>query len=351
VDHQGQRTTHFAPTKREANVVVKACWIDLGIPDPNYTSVEQACLAFIAHKLDNDAWGKRTLARARTDLKFFREQAPNAPIQVVNAHWLEGFIKRMKKAGNALAYQKTRYYAVCEFLGWCVRRGWLKDHPADFLDLEDLPWRGKRARRKMGRGKPQLRNKGEMISYLQVAAALPEVADRVATQLPLLTGMRPGEIMHLQAADIDFDDDCIWIRDLEDDATDDDGWSVKTATSKRTVDLPATLLADFEQLCAGKAPGQLLFESNRCPGRPWEDKWLRRRVYDVCEAAGTRAVPPHGLRGTYTTALEKLARTQVADIAKVVGHADRGGTARRHYIGTPAHQPALRLVKSDQAGR
>ena len=344
-DHAGERTTHFAENPRKAKLLVKACRIDLGIPDPNLTTIEQACLAFIKQKLDNDAWSKRTLSRSRADLKFFREQAPDAPIEVVNTHWLKGFIARMKKAGNALGYQRSRYFIICEFLGWCVRRSYLEVHPADFLDPEDKPWVGKRAKRKMGRGKPQLRNKSEMRRYLETAAALPKAADRIATQLPLLTGMRTGEVMHLQAADIDFEDDRIWIRDLEADDLEEDGWSVKTATSKRSVTLPPTLVADFEELCEGKTPAQLLFESNRCPGRPWEDKWLRRRVYDVCEAAGTRPAPPHGLRGTYMTAMEQEAQTAVADIAMVVGHADRGTTARRHYMGGHRHQPALKVLK------
>ncbi len=345
IDHAGERTTHFAASPREAKLLVKACWIDLGIPNPDETSVEDACLQFIKHKLDNDAWGKRSLQRGRADLAFFRAEAPHAPIQMVNVQWLRGFIKRMKKAGNALGYQKTRFFMVCEFLGWCVRRGWLKDHPADFLDREDRPWVGKRARRLMGRGKPQLRNKAEVRRYLRAASALAEASDRVTTQLPLLTGMRSGEVLHLQAADIDFEDDRIWIRDVEIDDDGDEGWSVKTASSRRSVSLPTTLRGDLEALCAGKAPEQLLFESNRNGGgKPWADAWLRRRVKAVCEAAGTRVVPTHGLRGTYMTLLAEEARVQVADIAAVVGHADRGGTARRHYIGASAHQPALKVI-------
>ena len=262
-----------------------------------------------------------------------------------------GFIAKMKLAGNALGYQKTRYFTICEFLGWCVRRGWLKDHPDDFLDAEDKPWRGKRAQRLMGRGKPQLRNKAEMRRYLETASELPETVDRIVTQLPLLTGMRSGEVLHLQAADIDFEDDRIWVRDLEGGEGTNEGWSVKTANSRRSVTLPPTLVRDLEELCAGMTPEALLFESSREPGRPWGEAWLRRRVKRVCEASGTKLVPPHGLRGTYMSALADQARTAVADIATVVGHADRGATARRHYIGVPAHQPALQVIRGGRRGR
>lgn len=48
-----------------------------------------------------------------------------------------------------------------------------------------------------------------------------------------------------------------------------------------------------------------------------------------------------GLKDTYTSLLTALAQVSPAEIARLVGYADHGQTAKRHYIGAPAHQPAL----------
>ena len=48
--------------------------------------------------------------------------------------------------------------------------------------------------------------------------------------------------------------------------------------------------------------------------------WLREQVAKLCGAAGVRVVPPHGLRGTLATALDRTG-VRVADVAAALGHA------------------------------
>ncbi len=346
IDHEGERCSHTAKTKREANLLVKACLIALGIPDDRVLTVTGAIEQFEAHKRSMDAWSERTFARTGRDLRFFAAKSPEAPIETVGvgASWAVSMLERMREAGHAPAYQQSRYNAVAEFLGWCVRRGYIRSNPCDLIHKGDRPWCGKRAKRQMGRGKPQLRNMGECIAYLAAAESLAKPADRVAAQLPLRLGMRSGEVRHLQVGDVDFTDGKLWVRDLEAQEEEMEGWSVKTATSRRSLDLPAALEADLRQLVAGKAETDLVFASNRNPGQAWDRKWLNRRVKRVCREAGVNVVCAHGLRDTYASFMHGEAGRSAPEIGRFLGHADGGKTAKRHYIGAPEHQPALRLV-------
>lgn len=344
VDHAGARTSHTAQTKRQAKLLVKACVIDLGIPDDRVLTVQGAIEGFEGHKRRMGAWDKRTFERTGRDLRFFAEKAPDAPIEVVSVAWVDSMLNRMTEAGNSPAYQQSRYHAIAEFLGWCVRRGYLRDNPCNRIDKGDKPWCGKRAKRRMGRGKPQLRNVGESVAYLAAAATLDKPADRVATQLPLRCGMRSGEVRHLQVGDIDFDAGKLWVRDLEVDGDDDETWSVKTATSRRSVDLPGALEVDLRLLVSGRKETDLVFESNRNPGQAWDRKWLNHRVKRVCREAGVREICAHGLRDTYASFMRGEAGQSAPEIGRFLGHADGGKTAERHYIGAPEHQPALRIV-------
>lgn len=343
VDHAGATTTHFAKTKRKADLLVRACAIDLGVPHDSVITVTDAIEAFEEQKRKARAWDKRTFSRTGRDLRFFAAHAPNAPIDVVNVLWLRSLLERMADAGNSLAYQKGRYFAVVEFLGWCRRRGLIRENPAELIDPLEKPWRGKRARRLMGRGKPQLRNKREAIAYLEAARKLDSAMERVAVQLPLLTNMRSGAVRHLQVGDIDFDAGRIWVRELEDDDL-DISWDPKTATSRRRVDLPEALTADLAEMCEGKDATELLFPSNRNLGRPWDRQWLNRRVQKVCEAAGVRVVCTQGLRGTYASILADEGY-ELPDIGRLLGHADGGKTAAQHYAGAPQRTRELRLIE------
>ena len=330
---------------KSAKLLVKACYIDLGIPDDSIVTVIGAIERFEEAKRRAEAWDKRTFTRTGGDLRFFAAQAPQAPVELVNPAWLRGFMDRMRQAGNSLAYRRGRYHAVAEFLGWCVRRGYLKVNPCAAIDRSEKPWSTKRGRRKLGRGKPQLRNAGEVAAFLEVAATLDEVCDRVAVQLPLRCSMRSGEVLHLQVGDIDFTASRIWIRAIEDDDALDTGWNVKSASSQRSVDLPESLRADLQALCEGKSATALLFSSNRNPGKAWEGKWLNRRIRVVCEQAEVRIVTAHGLRDTYSSFMSGEAGKSAPEIGRFLGHADGGQTARRHYIGASAHEPALTLIQ------
>jgi integrase len=301
--------------------------------------------SFIDHKRKTQAWDQRTFERTGADLRRFAAEQPDSPIALVGVPWVRSYLGRI--ADLALASQRSRFHAVSEFLGWCEKRGYLKSNPAKALDRSELPWVGKRARRKVGRGKPQLRNGAEVGAYLKAAAALDSPKDRVAAVLPLLTGLRSGAVRHLRVADVDFVAGRIWSRDIDEDEDLPVEWDVKTAAGRMTVEIPELVLPDLRALCGGGAPNSFVFPSNRnkdMKGGPHDRKWLNRLVHRVCRAAGTKDVCAHGLRDTYTSLMAALGSKSAAEIAKLVGHDDDGQTAKRHYIGVPEHRPALTVL-------
>ncbi len=123
-----------------------------------------------------------------------------------------------------------------------------------------------------------------------------------------------------------------------------DAWDVKSASSRRTVDIPELLREDLALLSEDRQAEDLVFPSNRNPGQAWDRRWLNRMVHRLCKEAGTRDICAHGLRDTYTSLMAAVAQKSVAEIATLLGHADDGKTAKEHYIGVPEHRPALQIL-------
>ena len=301
---------------------------------------------FISIKMDNEAWGERTEERTGADLRFFSAESPDSPIHLVSVSWVKSYLRRLKGRAPAVASQQSRFGAVSEFCAWCVRKHYIKSNPCHSVDAIEKPWTGRRARKLRGRGKPQLRNQDEVRAFLKAAMKQNKPDRRVAACLPLLCGMRSGEVRHLRVGDVDLSLGKLWVRENEEDDAElvADAWDVKTASSRRTVDIPDLLRDDLASLCEDRQAEDLMFPSNRNPGQAWERKWLNRMVHRLCQKAGTRDICAHGLRDTYTSLMAAVAQKSVAEIATLLGHADDGKTAREHYIGVPEHRPALQVL-------
>lgn len=311
-------------------------------------------------------WEPQTIRRAELDLGRLAAVRPLAQVSAVNEEWLAIWMEHMTTRGGrdgkglALGTQKSTFALVKEFLGWCAhpKRGWLPRNPAELVERDDKPWIGKRAKRLMGRGKRQLRSETEARLYEAAALAQPDPQHRIAALLPLLALMRNGEIRHLQVGDCDFTAFGLWVR-ADDDGTDETwqgagGFDVKSASSRRVVDMPTVLIPDFKKLCAGQRPEAYLLRSTGATtkGRPFGDVWLWKIVRRVCIAANVNIVCPHGLRGTGASLRALKAQKQgtahsspEAQAAASLGHSDRGTIAKQHYIGVPERIAALNLGK------
>jgi integrase len=316
-------------------------------PPAQIPTVAEAVELFVARKIRMGAWSQGTIERTGGDLRRFAAQSPRRAISAVDAACMDRYLHSMTPL--ALASRRSRWHAVVEFLGWCVRRGWLAQHPRDAMDMDELPWYGARNRRKVGRGKLMLANAAEAIAYLEACNKLADPRLRVAAALPLLTGMRSGELRHLRVGDVDFELSRIWIRDVSAEAGAPAVWSVKTAASQRTVALSAEVREDLRGMCSDGKPGTPLFRS---PINVfYEDRWLSKLVKVVCELAHVTVVSAHGLRDTFATLQVELARATAADVGALLGHGDGGAVAKHSYIGAPVHDAGLVLIRGEGVKR
>jgi integrase len=294
--------------------------------------------------------------------------------------WFEGLAARAPEVGGtalprtrSLATRKSYWLALMRACTWWQKRDYTTSNAAQaYLDLrarrdDPLPWTTKAGKRTLGRGKPQLRNTDEVERYVAVALTLEYPYQRVAACLPVLAGMSSGEILHLAVGDVDFALGLLRVRDDERAPQDDDdeGWCVKTAHRKRTVEIHPALLADLNALVEGRKPTDYVFSQDGDP-KPRTASWLRYVARKVCTKAGVRNSPPHGLRGTHSSMLTEVGPKglerigsevggasndassdqglSAAEVGDALGHGDRGTTARRAYIGAAQRVPCLKVV-------
>ena len=281
------------------------------------------------------AWSTRTTARTGADVRLWAVPGHTPLAQLATrAHgepFMLAYLQRL--APLSLVSQRKRWCAVVEMCKWAERREWLARSPVSFVDPEELPWRTRRARRLMAlQGKPKL-NRGEAQAYVRAALRLEDPAVRVAVLLPLLCGLRSGEVRMLRVGDVHVLGGLLEIR----------GPHLKSPTSERSPPLPRILRADVAQLRAEQPPGEWLIRPVDTSLRPAEDRWLWRQVQRVCAAAGVTTVGPHGLRGTWAT-LTHQAGASLPDVAAGLGHA-RGDvdTVRAHYVTHGVQTPTLDL--------
>lgn len=310
------------------------------------TTLQHAFEAWLDEKAQGRAWSDKTCRRTGADVADF-VGAGDTPLTNVDRDYLLAWVRQLVDRVS-LASCKSRFAAVSEFLAWCVIDGYLSENPVNRIKPKvHLPWCNQRGRREMGHGKLQL-SESECRDYLAQARRFSTPEERVAAALPLLTGIASGELLHLRARDVDVRAKRISIRD---DRQHRDGWRPKTDSRVGELDIEdADLLRDLAWMVAERESADYLFASRRRPGWPLAEDWLWRRVRQCCEDAKVTVVCPHGLRGTYATMLQILARKRAPDIALLLRHGDEGQTARRHYMAAPESRPSLRMVR-DEAKR
>jgi integrase len=182
---------------------------------------------------------------------------------------------------NELAVVKT-------FWKWVVKKGWATRSPAD--DIEPIGRRRK--------GKPQLME-GEAQRLFDTAFELALKGDEgaLAVLLALLHGLRSKEIRQLKVRHVDIAAErvVLWVA-FEDE-------SGKTKAAKRRMALEEPLASLLTLRASGRPADGYLFPSNSSTGYR-SGTWLLKNVKRLCKTADVPVVPPHGLRGTWSTLAE-----------------------------------------------
>jgi len=144
-----------------------------------------------------------------------------------------------------------------------------------------------------------------------LAAARPDVRPRL--QLMIFTGLRKGEVRHLEWSDVDLHNRLLHVRPKE-------TWNPKTDNSARTIPLcdPAmeALRMAQEQAEKRKVKSPLVF-----PGRNGPLNDIRESLNGACKRAGIPHIRVHGLRHTFGSQMAMAGADPFA-IMKAMGHAD-----------------------------
>lgn len=276
-------------------------------------------------------WKPGTVDRNVGDVQAFVNLDQKRCIRDVDRALVLRYLSAISKL--KLASQKSRYPTIRSFLRWCVEADLLAANPCDVIGKAHKPWLDRDA--DVGHGKPQLANMADVLAYLKAAESYLLAADRVMAMMSLLTGLRSGEVLNLQARDIDFAAGWIWIR----------GPRLKTKNARRIGILHRRMRGDLILLCAGLQPTDLLFPSSSTwptirGKKPMGDGPLNKLVKATCRLAKVDVVPEHGMRGTWATFCS-MAGLKLPDIAPLAGHGDEGQTLARHYSAAPEILPAL----------
>lgn len=281
-------------------------------------TVADAVSAYIHHLTGLEhavpAWTRHALSRLCS-------RHGDVPVGQVTGQHLLDVLHAMRDL--ALDTQRSYWRALRRACRWWLQRGFVMariDEAAENLLARDervLPWQTIRAARRLC-GKPQL-TEAELREYVETALQRPHPRDVCAAILPALTGMDSTELRHLQVGDVDFAAGAIWARR-----------GLKRRDRRRTFPIPAPVRSHLQELVARRRRDEVLFAD--CNGRPRTRWWLLDVVVRTARDAGVPRVTPHGLRGTYATILAERGRRRLADVALVLGHADQGQTADRHYV-------------------
>lgn len=164
-----------------------------------------------------------------------------------------------------------------------------------------------------------------------VLKAAPTTRDLARLLCALALGLRRGEALALQWADIDFDAGTMTISEALDWTPGQGGVQVgtpKSRASHRSIPLPdgiLTVLAGWrsESVSEWVFPGP-----DGGPERSSKPDWQRWR--DSLALAGVRHVPPHGARASCASVLQRMGVPDVM-IAEILGHSQVRVT-QTHYL-------------------
>lgn len=200
---------------------------------------------------------------------------------------------------------------------WAMRRGYAKSNPFELVEAI--------GQRKKG-GKPKLRIREARLFIAMALTLATERDDRgaIGGLLALLLGMRAGEILRLQARDIDDNGRVLWIEDA------------KTPAGRRVLQVPPELVDVLAELADEEGA---LFPT-------LEHQWLNRKVAAICYMARVPRVCTHGLRATHAAIGTEFGSSPLA-VSRALGHASERLT-REHYAGNEATAAGVQRRAADR---
>lgn len=182
----------------------------------------------------------------------------------------------------------------------CVERGWLRISP-----MANVKETGER-----NKGKPRLRVNGTR-QYLATLLA-DESLEATAVLTALTLSLRASAVVGRTVADLDDDGRLLWVRNN------------KSKAGDLEIEVPEFLRQRLLKIAEGKPLTARLFGD-------MSRHALHYHTVKYCKVAGVDRVTPHGLRGSGATTAVR-AGAAIEQVAKQIGHADKGVTLKAHYL-------------------
>lgn len=307
VDSDGVRTSQTFATEEEAERERNSAESEL---EAEVVSVSKALDLYHAHQLTQAEKKPRSITTTMERLRSLPLDQDEQLGALTQAACQAAYNELAGRVAVDTHRNTLNEWRTC--MRWAIRRGYAKSNP-----FEEVEAKGKR---KKG-GKPKLRITEARI-FWDVGVARARAGERAAlgALVALHLGLRAGEILRLQARDVDDGGRVIWIDEA---STDDDG--LKSDASQRALMVEDEDLVEL--LATVAEEGGPLFPTD-------EHQWLNREVARICYVARVPRVCTHGLRATHAAFGTEFGSSSAA-VSKALGHANERVT-REHYAGNAA---------------
>lgn len=330
-----------APTPEEARVYAEQV---VALQEHEHCQTVDACIeAYVEHHREAGLRHCSLKNYRQALIRFFRPTL-DLPLGRVTSQRAASLYEALRKTPSA---ETGKPYSVCThrhalvtakaFLGWCVKRRWLRVNP-----LAEVEGVGTKNR---GKEQPTI-DEARLLWKVSLREAAQGDDGALAVAIALSMALRSGEIISRTVRDLDDKgpDGLPRMLRIADNAGIE--YQTKTRRSKRPLAIPEELQPMLAARARDKLPAALIFTS-ATGGKQWV-VWVNRQVRRLCRAAGIPEFCAHALRGFAATSLaESGASPQV--VAGMLGHSGPGVTMA-HYIRpgtTEAVQQAqtLRVLK------
>ncbi len=285
--------------------------------------VEKAIDSY-AEQLKRNGLKERSIATATFRLRRFFGDVLQVPLATISPAKAKALYQSL--SGLAVDTRLNMLSLAKSFCRKALENGW-----TDAALLADVKAEG---RRHCGKPKLSLDESRKYLAtcLLQATSTNAKVRQAaIAASMPLVFGLRSGEVLDRVAKDLDDNGRILRIT------------SAKSRAGIRSLQVPEWFRPYLLDLAKGLKPEDRIF--------PRERTWLHRHVVNICKLAGVSRVVPHGLRGTHGD-LALVAAATPLQVSQALGH-ESLTTTFRHYVSpqlaeATAHQAAIsRLVRSD----
>lgn len=290
----GKRVVKSYATKEEAAQVIRSLTRELG----GEATIQDAIAGYLKW-LTNTGVRPVTVTNCTRSIDRFFGGRVGRPLRTFGLTQAQEVYDELTER-YAVATHRQTLVDVKRWGGWCVKAKLLRSNP--IAGVEPV------GRAKVG--KPKLRQ-DEARKLLEACLVAFGNGDQYAL-MPLLClglGIRAGEVVKLQARDVDDSGRLLWVEEA------------KTDAGKRVLEVADALAVCLYHQAKDRV-GQLIPDANT--GK------VRHHVRRMCRAAGVPEVCPHGLRGTHATLAAGRGATSALLMA-ALGHTSIEMT-KRHYL-------------------